>query len=67
LKMLNINQVLPHFCSKKTQLARALGISKQAVTKWPGGVLPELQELKIRYELLPHIDFDVDQQLRDAS
>jgi len=32
-------------------LARALGISKAAVSQWPEGPIPQKQDLKIRYEL----------------
>lgn len=53
--MITVAQLLPHFNEKKSQLAKALNVSRQAVNKWPEGVLPELQEKKIRYEVLPHI------------
>ncbi len=53
--MLTIEELLPHFENKKSRIAEALDISKQAVGKWPDGVLPELQEKKIRYEILPEL------------
>lgn len=38
----------------KAALARALGISKVAVSQWPDGKpIPQLQALRIRYELRP--------------
>ncbi|GLQ96441.1 hypothetical protein GCM10007863_08590 [Dyella mobilis] len=37
-------------------LADALGISRTAVTMWPGEEpIPEVHELKLRYELKPQI------------
>lgn len=36
-------------------LARALGITKQAVSQWPEDRIPEKQELRIRY-VLDHSD-----------
>ncbi len=38
----------------RTALARALGISKAAVSQWKDGeAIPEVQALKIRYILKP--------------
>ena len=52
--MLKIKDVLPHFNGKKSELAEALGISKQAISKWDDNKpIPELQEKKLRYEILP--------------
>lgn len=34
-------------------LATALGISKSAVSQWSEGPIPEIHDLKIRYELRP--------------
>ena len=53
--MIKIFEILPYFDGKKTQLASALGVSKQAVSKWPDGILPDLREKQIRHEILPHI------------
>ena len=36
-------------------LAKDLGISRQAVHKLPDGPVPEVWELKLRYELKPEI------------
>lgn len=48
--------VLPHFGGEKKQLADALKITKQAVSRWPEDQpIPEKQELKIRHELLPEV------------
>ena len=35
----------------QTALAKALGITKQAISQWDDGQIPELQELKLRYVL----------------
>ncbi len=52
--MLKLKDVLPHFNGKKSDLAEALGISKQAISKWDDNKpIPELQEKKLRYEILP--------------
>jgi hypothetical protein len=34
-------------------LARALGVSRQAVNKQPDGQVPEVWDLKLRYQLRP--------------
>jgi hypothetical protein len=39
----------------KNRLAKALGITRQAVEKWPDGPIPEKQALKIRYQLRPEL------------
>lgn len=36
-------------------LARALGISKQAVSFWPDGQIPEAHALRIEFVLLPEL------------
>lgn len=54
--MLKLNNVLPHFDGKKKCLAEALGITPQAVSLWPENEpIPELQEKKLRYEILPGV------------
>lgn len=35
------------------KLADALGMSKQAVSDWDEGPIPEVHDLKLRYELKP--------------
>lgn len=35
------------------RLATALGLSKQAVSDWPDGPIPEVHDMKLRYELMP--------------
>jgi len=37
----------------KAELARVLGISRAAVSKWPDEKIPEAQALKIRFVLKP--------------
>ena len=38
----------------KSKLARALGINRQAITKWSDGEpIPALRAMQIRYELRP--------------
>lgn len=39
----------------QAELARALGISRQAVGKWPDGPIKEGWALKLRYELRPDV------------
>lgn len=51
--MLTLIQILPHFKGRKIKVAKALGISKQAVSKWPDGVLPKERERQIREDILP--------------
>ena len=53
--MLTLSEVLPHFGGKKTELADALGITKQAVSQWKGDEVPVVYELRLRYELLPDV------------
>lgn len=48
-------------------LARALGVSRQAVHKQPEGPIPELWELKLRYELRPDIFGPSPQEVDDAA
>ena len=54
--MLQLKEILPHFDGKKSKLAEALQITKQAVSSWDeDGFIPEAQELKLRYEILPGV------------
>lgn len=56
--MMTLQKALEHF-KNKASLADALGISKQAVSKWKDDKpIPELQELKLRHEILPNINKD---------
>ena len=51
--MLTLEEILPHFAGKKSQLAEALGISRQAISRWPmDQAIPEKHELKLRHEVL---------------
>jgi len=55
--MLTLRDILPHFSNRKSKVANALGISRQAVSKWDlDDAIPEKHELRIRHELLPNID-----------
>jgi len=54
--MITLNELLPHFGNRKKNVASALNITPQAVSLWPAdGPIPELQEKKIRYEILPGV------------
>lgn len=54
--MLTLRDVLPYFHDRKSQLAEALGISRQAVSKWKmDDALPEKHALKIKHELVPEL------------
>jgi DNA-binding transcriptional regulator YdaS (Cro superfamily) len=39
--------------STAKELAKALGISKSAVSQWPDGPIPDKHDLRIRYVLKP--------------
>lgn len=46
-------EALNLFDGSVTALAKALGITTQAISQWSEDQIPEKQELRIRYELLP--------------
>lgn len=49
-------------------LAKALGISRSAVYQWPeDDPIPELQALRLRYELLPSVFGDSPKPKREAA
>lgn len=51
--MLTLRQVLPHFSGKKAALAEALGVSRQAVSRWEmDEALPERHALRLEHEIL---------------
>ena len=57
--MLTLGDILPYFSNRKSQLAEALGISRQAVSKWSlNEAIPEKHELRIRHELVPELGKD---------
>ena len=49
------SQALAAYDNKQVDLARALGVSRQAVSKLKDGPIPERWELKLRYELKPEL------------
>jgi len=51
-KRLSKHEAIALFSSAK-ELAKALGISKAAVSQWPDGPIPDKHDLRIRYELRP--------------
>ena len=51
-RSLSKKEAIALFSSAK-ELAKALGISKSAVSQWPDGPIPDKHELRIRYELKP--------------
>lgn len=54
--MITLAEILPHFDGNRAALARALGITRQAINAWPvDGPIPERQELRLRYEVLPEV------------
>ena len=54
--MLTLADILPHFSDRKSQVAAALNISRQAVSRWPlHDPIPEKHELRLRHELLPKL------------
>lgn len=48
-------QALAAYDNSQSALAKALGVSRQAVHKLPDGDVPERWALKLRYELRPEI------------
>lgn len=48
-------EALAAYGNSQAALARALGVSRQAVHKAPNGAIPEVWELKLRYELRPDL------------
>ncbi len=54
---MTLNDVLPRFGGSKAALAKALGITRQAINAWaPGEPIPEMRELQLRYEILPALE-----------
>jgi DNA-binding transcriptional regulator YdaS (Cro superfamily) len=51
-RRLSKKEAIALFSSAK-ELAKALGISKSAVSQWPDGPIPDNHDLRIRYELKP--------------
>ncbi len=51
-RRLSKHEAIALFSSAK-ELAKALGISKSAVSQWPDGPIPDRHDLRIRYELRP--------------
>ena len=51
-RRLSKKEAIALFSSAK-ELAKALGISKSAVSQWPDGPIPDKHDLRIRYELKP--------------
>lgn len=51
-RRLSKQEAIALFSSAK-ELAKALGISKSAVSQWPAGPIPDNHDLRIRYELRP--------------
>ena len=53
-RRLSKHEAIALFSSAK-ELAKALGISKSAVSQWPDGPIPDNHDLRIRYELKPEL------------
>lgn len=54
---MTLREALQHFDGKKVRLAEALGISKQAINKWPmDEAIPEHRELQLKYEVIPSLE-----------
>ena len=51
-RRLSKKEAIALFSSAK-ELAKALGVSKSAVSQWPDGPIPDNHDLRIRYELRP--------------
>lgn len=50
---MTIDEALKHFESKSA-LAKALGITRQAVSYW-GETIPEGKALRLKYEIIPNL------------
>lgn len=51
---MTLADVLPYFDGSKAALARALGVTRQAINGWPlDEPIPEMRELQLRYQILP--------------
>ena len=49
-------EALDLFGGSQAELARALGITRHAVWKWPDDQpIPELREKQLRYEIIPRL------------
>ncbi len=54
--MLTLREILPHFSNRKSRIAAALNVSRQAVSRWGmDEAIPEKHELRIRHELIPQL------------
>lgn len=58
LSAMKLSAVLQHFGNSKAELARALGVTRQALTSWPKDGIPEKQALRLKYEILPGMGVD---------
>lgn len=47
-------QAVSHYRTQ-TALAKALGVTKGAVSQWPEGPLPRVHQLALRYEIAPDV------------
>lgn len=52
-KLLTKAQAIEVFNGKVTDLAEALGLTRQAIYAWDERAIPERHDMKIRYELHP--------------
>lgn len=53
---MTLEEALKPFNNRKADLAKALGISKQAVSRWPENQpIPELRAKQLKYEIIPKI------------
>ena len=63
--MITTNTLLKYF-KNRSEIARCLGITTQAVHQWPlDGPIPEMQEMRLKYELRPDI-FEAESAQQEA-
>lgn len=56
---MQLSEVMPYFNGNGAALARALGVTRGAVHLWrKSGEIPELQIMKLKYEVLPSLEAD---------
>lgn len=56
------SEALAFFDGSPAKLARALGITRSAVSQWPDDRIPEAKALRLRHEIIPAMQSQVVEQ-----